>query len=330
MNIQHSSHTKLSSQLSQVVVTTSARLHFGFYDLNGSTGQMFGSLGVSLDAPETILEVVESEKRLITAKNREYVAKIVDNLIKSLDVDKNFSLKILQAIPEHAGLGSGTQMALAIGAGLNQLFDLNLTVTQIAAASQRGARSGIGIGAFEQGGFLVDSGKMIDAEAANELPSTALRHAFPAEWRVLLVSDAAHQGVHGAAESQAFRTLQPAKRHLRNMVFDHMAPALQRADLLAFGAYMNDLQAYNGSYFAPIQGGHYASLDVAPVLAWLQNNGVACVGQSSWGPTGFAILESESSAKAMLKQLQQQFADLVNISFQMVRAKNTGALIKLG
>jgi beta-ribofuranosylaminobenzene 5'-phosphate synthase len=326
MNIQNISHT----QIKQVTVTTSARLHMGFFDLNGSEGRMFGSLGVSLDAPETIIEVAKSEKLLIEAKSSENVAKIVENLVNVLKINQNFDLKIRQAIPEHAGLGSGTQMALAIGAGLNALFDLNLSVAQIASASQRGARSGIGIGAFEQGGFLVDSGKMSDAENINELPSIALRHDFPADWRVLLVSDTAHQGVHGAAELQAFRSLQPASNNLRDMVFKHMVPALQRADLLAFGAYMADLQAYNGAYFAPIQGGHYASADVAAVLAWLQNMGAACVGQSSWGPTGFAIFESESSAKAMQTQLQQQFADFANISFQIVRAKNTGASINLG
>lgn len=326
MNIQ----TITRKQINKVTVTTSARLHMGFYDLSESTGRTYGSLGVSLNAPETIVKVAKSEKPLIDAKNQDYVAKIVDNLAKSLKIDENFSLKILQTIPEHAGLGSGTQMALAIGASLNDLFQLNLSVAQIAAASQRGARSGIGIGAFEHGGFLVDAGKMTDCENSSQLANIALRHDFPIDWRILLVQDAKHTGVHGAAEFQAFKALQPASNNLRDMVFNHMLPALQRADLLAFGAYMADLQAYNGAYFAPIQGGHYASADVATVLSWLQNNGAACVGQSSWGPTGFAIFESESSANAMQKQLQQQFADFANISFQIVRGKNTGASINLG
>jgi beta-ribofuranosylaminobenzene 5'-phosphate synthase len=321
MNIQNISHT----QINKVIVTTSARLHVGFFDLSGATGRMFGSLGVSLDAPETIVEVVKSEKPLIVAKNQYCVDKIVENIVNVLNFDKTFSVKVQQTIPQHAGLGSGTQMALAIGAALNELFSLDLTVTQIAAASGRGARSGIGIGAFQQGGFLVDAGK-----TGGNLPEIALRHDFPADWRVLLVSDTAHTGVHGAAESQAFRTLKPATYSLRDMVFNHMAPALQRADLLAFGAYMQDLQAYNGDYFAPIQGGHYASMDVAAVLAWLQANGAACVGQSSWGPTGFAIFESENMANAMQKNLQLQFADLANISFQIVLGKNTGASINLG
>lgn len=317
MNIQNISHT----QINKVMVTTSARLHFGFYDLSGG----FGSLGLSLDAPETIIEFIKSEKQLIVAKNHKYVAEIVDNLIKALKIDKSVSVIILQTIPEHAGLGSGTQLALTIGAGLNALFGLGLNANYIALQAKRGARSGIGIAAFSQGGFLVDSGKL-----EQEIPAIVQRQVFPDAWRVLLVSDAAHQGVHGAAESKAFRTLQPASNNLRDMVLNHMAPALQRADLLAFGAYMRDLQAYNGDYFAPIQGGHYASANVAAVLAWMQNNGVACVGQSSWGPTGFAILESQQQADALQASVSKAFASKSNISFQLVRGKNTGATIQLG
>ena len=106
-----------------------------------------------------------------------------------------------------------------------------------------------------------------------------------------------------------------------------MMPALHRGDLLAFGVYMMDLQAYNGEYFAPVQGGHYASHDVEEVLAWLQNNGAACVGQSSWGPTGFAILSSAEHAENLKKQVQLAFVSKANISFTICCGKNTGATI---
>jgi predicted sugar kinase len=155
------------------------------------------------------------------------------------------------------------------------------------------------------------------------------RYDFPEGWRVLLVTDSAFAGVHGAAELQAFQTLKPAKNSLQAMVFDYMAPALQRADLLAFGAYMADLQAYNGDYFAPIQGGRFASKDVEEALNWLQNNGAACVGQSSWGPTGFAILENKTQAESLQSQAQRVFAAKSNIGFQVTRGKNTGASVNL-
>lgn len=321
------------STLSQVNVVASARLHMGFFDLSSLEARTFGSLGLSIDAPCTELTIIKSaitksvittsEKTFIDAKNCENISNVVENLVNSLKLTQPFSLTIKQTIPAHAGLGSGTQLALAIGAGLNALFDLNLTVPQIATAAKRGARSGIGIAAFEQGGFLVDSGKV-----SNELPEIALRQAFPDHWRVLLVNDLAHIGVHGAVESQAFKSLKPAQHALRNMIFDHMMPALHRSDLLAFGAYMADLQVYNGNYFAPIQGGRYASQDVADVLDWLQQNGVACLGQSSWGPTGFAIVESALQAEYLQNQAQLAFADKLNISLSICRGNNTGASIQ--
>jgi predicted sugar kinase len=53
------------------------------------------------------------------------------------------------------------------------------------------------------------------------------------------------------------------------------------------------------------------------------------VGQSSWGPTGFAILENQQQAETLQSLSRQAFASRPNISFQIVRGKNTGADIKL-
>ena len=307
--------------ISQVKVTTSARLHMGFFDLSGAISK-FGSLGMSLDAPCTQITLAKSDGTLIDGSNRDNVAKIVQHFVKPFNIKQNFSLTLRDSIPAHAGLGSGTQLALAIGAGLNQLFNLNISLAQIAIVAKRGKRSGIGLAAFAHGGVIVDSGITND-----ELPQIALRQSFPDNWRVLLVTDSASKGVHGKAELQAFQLLKPTKNSLRDMMFTYMMPTLQRGDLLAFGAYMQDLQAYNGEYFAPMQGGHFASRDVAEVLAWLQNNGAPCVGQSSWGPTGFAILSSAEHAENLKKQVQLAFASKANISFTICCGKNTGATI---
>jgi beta-ribofuranosylaminobenzene 5'-phosphate synthase len=316
------SNLPLNSPDHQVTVTTSARLHMGFFDLTGSSERKFGGLGLAIDAPTTKVQFAKSKNLLFDAKSSENVTKIVKNMVESFNLPTSFSVEILHAIPVHAGLGSGTQLALAIGAGLNQLFGLNLTIAQIAKAAMRGKRSGIGIGAFTQGGFIVDSGKDGD-----EIPTIAARYVFPNNWRVLLVLDSAHEGVHGAVELLAFKALAPAKCDLRSMIIDHMLPALQCADLLVFGAQMQALQAYNGDYFSSIQGGRFASRDVAEVLSWLQSNGVACLGQSSWGPTGFAILENQQQADNLQTQAQLAFADKPNISFKVVQGKNTGASV---
>ncbi len=298
----------------------------GFFDLTGSVQRRFGGIGLAIDAPCTQVQISESKNLVIDTENSENVSNFVEKLIKSFNLPRSFSVQVLQNIPVHAGLGSGTQMALAIGAGLNHLFALDLNAAEIAAAAMRGRRSGIGIGAFSQGGFLLDAGKQADKQG-DKIPAINARYAFPDSWHILLVLDAAHTGVHGAEELAAFQTLKPAPSSLRTMLDKHMLPALQRTDLLAFGAHMQELQAYNGDYFAPIQGGRYASKDVAQVLDWLQTNGAPCVGQSSWGPTGFAILESQQRAERLQAQAQLVFADKLNISFRLVRGKNTGATV---
>ena len=247
-----------------ISIKVHARLHMGFYDLTG-LHKNFGSVGLALENPVTEIVASTTDKLEvfgdIDAKSRENIIKIAQNTQKSLNLHTSLMLNIKNLIPSHVGLGSGTQLALSLVALFNQAYNLNLTQAQIAQLSGRGARSGIGLGAFEHGGFLVDAGKQADA-----LPEIAIRHEFPQGWRVLLMCDSAHVGVYGEHEFNAFRTLKPMQNNLKNMVLNHMAPALQRADLLAFGAYMDDLQAYNGTYFSPIQGGMYASRNVENVL----------------------------------------------------------------
>ena len=318
----------LTSHLNKVFsVKAHARLHMGFFDLQGGPLCKFGSLGMTLNNPVTEIDASVAEKfainRNIDAKSSENIAKITQRLQKKLNLQGSLNLHVNSLIPQHIGLGSGTQLALSLVSLFNQAYHLQLSQSQIAQLSGRGARSGIGLGAFEQGGFLVDVGKQ------NELlPVIAFRHEFPKNWRVILVCDKTHIGVHGAHELNAFNTLKPMHSNLKNRVLERMVPALQRGDLLAFGAYMDDLQAYNGAYFGPAQGGLYASQHVENALNYLRQHGVACVGQSSWGPTGFAIIESEAKANIYLENLKKQFADEMNLSFTITQGFNQGAMIK--
>jgi len=314
-------------QVKAVTVQAHARLHFGFFDLHGGQGRKFGSVGLALASPVTEIEASIADALTIVgdldAKSIENVIKSIEMLEKSLKLSLSCRLDIKQLIPSHAGLGSGTQLALSLVMLFNKLYHLDLSQTRMAQLSGRGGRSGIGLGAFAQGGFLVDSGKNL-----YDLPEIAIRHDFPEHWRIILVSDSAHTGVHGESELQAFQSLKAMKNNLKDLVFNHMAPALKRADLLAFGAYMADLQAYNGEYFSPVQGGNYASRNVENALTFLQQNGVACVGQSSWGPTGFAIVASEEAANLCVNALKTQFFNQQNLSFSLTQGYNKGAMLE--
>lgn len=300
----------------------------GFFDLNAQSCRRFGSVGLSVDAPRTHIALAIGEGVFGDALLPAYIEKSKQALLDYWQIEQPVSVLVHEAIPRHFGLGSGTQMALAIGAGISQLFGLNATAQEIADMTSRGARSGIGVGTFEQGGLVVDGGR----GPRTQLPPILARHPFPADWRVILMFDHAHQGIHGAQELAAFGELPDATYassvHNAHALLMQALPALLEQDLTLFGQAISQLQAYTGRYFAPAQGGLYASLWVTQAINLLKARGVTCLGQTSWGPTGFAIVENEALARDLLAQLANSFS-ATTLTFQVCSANNTGAHIQL-
>jgi beta-ribofuranosylaminobenzene 5'-phosphate synthase len=327
-------------QMTKISVCTSARLHMGFFDLNGGLGRKFGGIGLALDAPKLALIASAgntSEPLLITAlgdANAPVVAKvtkIASQMMTQLKIKAPLHLHVEQHIAEHAGLGSGTQLALAIGSAISHLYHLNLSTLQIAQLAGRGGRSGIGIAAFNYGGVLIDGGRAVEVTTTSKLPPLLARYDFPDAWRVLLILDSSFPGIHGEEERTSFNQLPEFSAnlaaHLCRHVLMQAMPALVERDLTAFGHSIQELQMHVGDYFSPAQGGRYASPLVANVLQHLQHMGVACFGQSSWGPTGFAVFETDAVAQEHLQQLQSKFTDST-LSWMVCGARNHSAIIK--
>jgi predicted sugar kinase len=82
-----------------------------------------------------------------------------------------------------------------------------------------------------------------------------------------------------------------------------------------------------GDHFAPVQGGRFMSKPVGEVLAWLTAQGLGGVGQSSWGPTGFAVIGSAGAAAAVLDQARRKWPAETGLAFAVTRARNCGAQI---
>ncbi|MFI3180829.1 MAG: GHMP kinase [Methylococcales bacterium] len=311
--------------ISSVSVIAPARLHMGFLDLSGSLGRQFGSIGVALNEPVTQLVISASDKKYIENKS---VSKYLTIFCKAFDVSDALNIAIVETIPEHIGLGSGTQMALAIGAGLNAFYDLKLSVRDIAAVMDRGLRSGIGIGVFEQGGFVVDGGR-----GKNTITPPMLAHFdVPENWRFILVFDKRGQGLHGQQEIQAFKTLPPFPRseveRLSYLLLMQALPAIAEKDLARFGDVITELQRAVGEHFSPAQGGIFSSGDVAESMSWLANRGAVAVGQTSWGPTGFCLVENAEIAENLIQSAQASFSK-TSLIFSVVSARNCGGEVSI-
>ncbi len=221
--------------------------------------------------------------------------------VRRLGLRGGHRVRIEEAVPSHAGLGSGTQLALALAAGIRRLHGLPLDIRGDAVKLGRGGRSGVGIGLFDSGGVVVDGGR----GPATQAPPIIARLPFPEHWRILLVLDPARTGVHGEPETAAFARLPPFPATdaaaICRLVLMKALPALAETDLGAFASAINDMQMRLGAFFAPLQGGHaFTSSAVAAALELLEAEGACGIGQSSWGPTGFAFVASQDRAERLV------------------------------
>ena len=313
-----------------VSVTAPARLHLGFLDMNGSRGRRFGSVGLTLEGPRVELSVRRAPSFVITGLQSGRAEKFATAMRVRFNLPDDFQLDISRTIPEHVGLGSGTQLGIAVGVALARLYRLELSVRDIAMVVQRGQRSGVGAGAFEFGGFLVDGGK----EKSDEPPPIVSKIEFPAQWRVVLVLERASRGLHGEHETAAFQALpefpEPLAGHLCRLMLMQALPALAERDIESFGNAIGELQRITGDYFAPAQGGRFASPAVAEALAWFESQGIAGVGQSSWGPTGFAIVAGDDRAAELARSAQLRWGDAGPLQFMVCGGRNRGGEIEVG
>lgn len=298
----------------------------GFIDLSGALGRHFGSIGLALNDINTHLCISAADSLTVTGPGAERALKSARQLCQYLDIPEQIHINLISAIPEHIGLGSGTQMSLAIGTALNAFYGLDLSVRDIARLTDRGARSGIGIGVFEQGGLVVDGGRGPDTET----PPLLSQMSVPNDWRFILAFDERGQGLHGEQEVSAFQQLPPFPRseaeRLCYLLLMQAMPALAEHNLPLFGEVITQLQTAVGRHFAPVQGGIFTSPEVAAAMAWLEQQGAVAIGQTSWGPTGFCAVDNPQLAAELLTELQRQFTSEY-LRFKVVSARNQGASI---
>jgi beta-ribofuranosylaminobenzene 5'-phosphate synthase len=303
-----------------VRIMAPARLHLGFLDLNGDLGRLFGSIGLAIDTPRTELTLKRARGFKGEGPDHARALATLQRFAEVFSLEGGYDVKVTSAIPPHAGLGSGTQLALAAGAALMELEGLTYSPARLGEIVDRGARSAIGMAAFEQGGFIVDGGR----GAIDRAPPIVVRADFPETWRALLVMDANTDGVHGEAEARAFAALPPlpesAAARVCRLVLMQLVPGVMESDIDAFGGALTEIQAIVGGHFAGAQGGSpWASPAVGRAVEALREAGAYGIGQSSWGPTGFAFAPS------------QEIADrLYDSSIELARAEGLEILIAAG
>lgn len=318
----------MCADVSRIRVEAPARLHLGFLDPGASSGRQFGSIGLALDTLATVVSVAPAAMLEVSGPDAERARGMLDMLLRHYGLPRTLAVRIEAAIPAHAGLGSGTQLALAVGVALLRACGREANSAEIGALLGRGRRSGIGLNLFEHGGLVVDAGR----GPHTVTPPLISRLAFPEDWRVLLIFDETHSGLTGGAELSAFGALpaMPAvtAAHLCQVTLLGVLPAIAEADFPAFSRGIGEIQAVVGDHFAAVQSGRYTSSRVEAVIRFIvERYAVEGVGQSSWGPTAFAFIDSAIGAKTVLSATREAFAAVPGLRFQICGGRNRGASI---
>ncbi|MFX1317896.1 MAG: beta-ribofuranosylaminobenzene 5'-phosphate synthase family protein [Promethearchaeota archaeon] len=300
-----------SSTPDKVLVRTTARLHLGFIDLHGGLGRKFGSLGVSLQQPECIVEVTPNDDGLVVSgQNQDQVKAIATQIITKLAIGTGFRVTVRETIPAHVGLGSGTQLGLAIGTGLSTIVGVNTSVRDLSNILWRGLVSGVGTATFEVGGFVIDGGKVIEPTRNQKdmVPPLIFHHTIPEDWIFVIAVPNVARGLSGEMERKAFRDLPVAAPEsaqiASRLLLMKLLPAIVDDDIERFGEALTQIQILVGEAFASAQGGRYASPVINDCIKALLDVGALGAGQSSWGPTCYGLVRGTKKVSEVKKAVQ--------------------------
>lgn len=322
-------------------IETSARLHLSLIDLNGSEGRIDGGIGLTLKDPSLIIECIENNTRTNVVCSDKYVMedeyekKIIDAYEKMknyLGIDNTYTFNIKKIYPIHHGLGLGTQLALSTAKLVSEINDIDLDTYTQASVVGRGGTSGVGVYAFDKGGFIIDGGHKSDMKS-EFLPSSAskvapppliARYDFPEDWDILLITPNISQGSSGSSEVNIFKQYTPIAKSdvesISHITLMKLMPSIVEHDLDMLGEAISQIQNRG---FKKIEKDLQSS-EIHSIINYMHDNGINAAGMSSFGPTCFGIVDSNA------KSLKHEILDLMDNKAEVTitKAKNYGSKIK--
>ena len=290
--------------MTEIVVTAPARLHFGMLDPAGLGGRRFGGCGVAVESPRVVVAVSSRPGRDVVARGSqaERATAFARRARTAFGHRGGVEVDVREVIPPHVGLGSGTKLGLAIALGVAELAGVSAGPEQLAGASGRAVRSGVGSWTFAAPGLVVEAG----VRDRSSISPLVARYPVPEHWRCVLAVPADAEGLSGEAEERFFDSLREQatiEPRVSRLVLTALLPGLLTADIDEFGGALSEIQREIGSLFATQQGGVFHPR-AAPVVEALHALGVGAVGQSSWGPAVYGIVDGSERAADVADRLR--------------------------
>lgn len=313
-----------------VRVSAPSRLHFGLWSLTGGAQRQYGGVGAMVERPGLTLAVCSSGEFDAVGQLADRAAMFARRWTEFHECElPACQIEIIVAPPQHAGLGTGTQLGLAVAAGLNAYVGLpSQSPAELALSVGRGLRSAVGTYGFVQGGLIVEQGKL----PGEPISPLDCRIDLPAAWRFVLIRPTELTGLSGDDEAAAIAGLPaiPASvtQSLIAEVRDHLVPAAATSDFPAFAHSLYRYGHQSGLCFAARQGGPYNGPVLTRLVKQIRELGAAGVGQSSWGATLFVVQPNQAEAERLVHQLRAITAS-TSLNIVIAPPANQGARIEV-
>lgn len=311
-------------------IKTPSRLHFGIIDLSRSLGRSYGSVGLAIEGPGYEILAEKSEELVILGpeKDAERAKKIAEKVMQIYNIPHQVKIDILESIPMHVGLGSTTQLTMAVVTAITKLYGVKASSVELAERMGRGKNSGVGAYAFMKGGFIVDGGIK-----EGRFPPLISRYDFPEEWHFVIATPEIGRGLDEKTEERLFNQITAstdiARRICHSLVMK-MLPSIVEHDVESFGQVLTEVQKLVGGAFSSYQGGVFGSQVASDIVNRMLGGGAYGAGQSSWGPTVYGLVEG----KAQAEELRERILEFLKgknykASLRVVRSNNKGAKVEI-
>jgi len=321
---------------SLVEIRTPTRLHIGMFSFGNPTIRSFGGIGLMVERPHVHLRLRKASQfksRGPLAERALEFARLAAGAWK-LGPESGCEIDVLAVPRAHVGLGSGTQLALAVAAGVRHLhqtpageepheFDVHPSEREwffdtrdalnLARAVGRGRRSCVGIYGFSRGGLIVETGRfepsaVAVAENEQQFSPMVARVRLPSTWRCLVIVQRDSIGLHGEAEKAAFASLPPVPgeiaAELARLALLDILPAAVEGDFEMFSEAIHRYGAVAGRPFEPASSKLPHAATTAQLIELLGELGIRGAAQSSWGPAVMACCESLQQAGRLVEQFE--------------------------
>jgi len=302
------------STIAKIRVEAHSRLHMTLIDLNGNLGRVDGGFGMALKKPVLALQIEENNKTSLEPYS-ELLDMALKKAKKEFNYKKGVKVRVLDDYPQHIGLGHETQMMLAVGSAISRLKGIDISSRDLACIMRRGGTSGIGVGTFETGGFLVDAGhsfgrNKVKSDFSSSTysrappPPVIFRCEFPEDWKVFLVIPDVTKRLFGKAELNLFKRFCPIPatdvEKISRIVLFQVIPSMLEKDLVTLGEALSTLRRIG---FKRIEMDQQHPV-VKETVEAIEKSGIKAVGLSSMGPTVFAICSKRRDTSELVSSLE--------------------------